>query len=355
MHSFAFLAQVGALMPLFLESVFAANASEWRSRSIYQVMIDRYAPANGSQVGHCDQSLGIYCGGTWRGLQDNLDYIQGMNFDALWISPVVANIPNWTADGMAYAGYWQQDLFSINEAFGSEDDLQNLITEIHKRGMYFMLDIVVNHMAFDGPADQVDYKTFHPFNDEKYFHKYCKSGYNDQDLENLENCWLGSDEVPLADIDTEDDFVQQLFGMWIQNQVWKFGVDGLRIDAGINVDPAFFPPFMEAANTFALGEVYTAHDQIACQWEGPIGSILNYPLYWRITDAFSSPDGSMGDLADILSSERKNCHDPTLFGTFSEVGSSHYKTTYASLLTIRRTTMYRASATTQTTYPKPRT
>jgi len=322
MHSFTLLTQVAALLPFFLESVLAANASEWRTRSIYQVMVDRYAPANGSQTGHCDQALGVYCGGSWRGLQDNLDYIQGMNFDAIWMSPIVANMPNWTEDGMSYAGYWQQDLFSTNQAFGTEEDLQNLITEMHKRGMYYMMDIVINHMAYDGHVDDIEYSTFHPFNDKKYFHTYCASDYNDKDLDNLENCWLGSTNVPLADIDTEDDFVQKMFAMWIQNQVWKWGADGLRIDAGINVDPAFFPDFMTAANTFGIGEVYTADEKIACQWEEPIGSILNYPLYWSLTDAFTSPQGDMGKLADKLASERQNCHDPTLFGTFSEVSDN---------------------------------
>jgi hypothetical protein len=36
--------------------------------------------------------MGRYCGGNWRGIINKLDYIQGMGFDAIWISPVSANI-----------------------------------------------------------------------------------------------------------------------------------------------------------------------------------------------------------------------------------------------------------------------
>jgi alpha-amylase len=53
----------------------AANATEWKSRSIYQVMIDRFARTDGSADATCEPSL--FCGGSWKGLMNNLDYIQG--------------------------------------------------------------------------------------------------------------------------------------------------------------------------------------------------------------------------------------------------------------------------------------
>lgn len=53
----------------------AADAQEWRTRSIYQVMIDRFALTDGSTDKECDVSR--FCGGTWKGLKNKLDYIQG--------------------------------------------------------------------------------------------------------------------------------------------------------------------------------------------------------------------------------------------------------------------------------------
>ncbi|KAK6435510.1 hypothetical protein LTR95_008309 [Oleoguttula sp. CCFEE 5521] len=306
------------LLPALLRTAFAATADEWRSRSIYQVMTDRFALANGTTPILCNQADGYYCGGQWRGIHDQLDYIQGMGFDAIWISPIVAQMPQWTADGMSYAGYWQQNLYDINVAFGNSTHLHDLIDAVHARGMFFMLDIVVNHMAWNGHPDDIQYKILQPFSDQKYYHKYCPSGYSDDDLDNLEECWLGSPEVPLADLDTGDPIVRQLFSMWIKTQVWKWGVDGLRIDAGINVEPDFFPDFMEAAGVFATAEVYTSHEDIMCTWTDKIGSSLNYPLYWKITEAFQSSDGDMSALGDMMKSERTACKDSSLLGTFSE-------------------------------------
>ena len=130
-----------------ISSTLAASLEEWRSRSIYQVMTDRFALSPHTPWMPCETSIRPYCGGSWRGIQANLDYIQGLGADAVWISPVVANLPQYTKDGQAYTGYWQQDLFVLNQEFGSLEDLHSLIQAVHDRGMLFMLDVVVNHMV----------------------------------------------------------------------------------------------------------------------------------------------------------------------------------------------------------------
>lgn len=113
----------------------AADSTSWRSRSIYQVMTDRFALTNGSTSLACDTSLGLYCGGSWQGIIDQLDYIQGMGFDAIWISPVTTQLAGNTGDGTSYHGYWQTDIDTVNSNFGTESDLQNLAAELHSRGM----------------------------------------------------------------------------------------------------------------------------------------------------------------------------------------------------------------------------
>lgn len=112
----------------------AASLEEWRGKTIYQVLTDRFARSDGSTTAHCGVIDGTYCNGTWKGLLNKLDYIQGMNFDAVWISPVVTQLPQQTGDGMAYTAYWQQDLYGLNSHFGTADDLKELINALHERG-----------------------------------------------------------------------------------------------------------------------------------------------------------------------------------------------------------------------------
>lgn len=206
-----------------------------------------------------------------------------MNFDAIWISPIVAQLPQSTGDGQAYTGYWAQDLYALNSHFGSASNLESLIKAAHDRDMLIMLDVVVNHMGYAGSGRNVHYNVLAPFNDEKYFHDYCAVDASSGNQTNVEVCWLGSDIVALADLRTEDDDVRDMLGSWISEIVSRYSIDGLRIDTALNVEPGFFSGFVDAAGVFATGETMSGDLSYACQWEDDIGSLLNYPVSMRHT------------------------------------------------------------------------
>ena len=90
---------------LSLSTITAYSKEQWIERSIYQVLTDRIGTSDGSSPG-C--TLNQYCGGTWKGIQNQLDYIAGMGFDAIWISPIVKNTEG------SYHGYHLTDLDSLN-------------------------------------------------------------------------------------------------------------------------------------------------------------------------------------------------------------------------------------------------
>lgn len=113
----------------------AASPAHWRSRSIYQVFTDRFARSDNSLIAECNTDGGEYCGGDWDGIIGRLDYIQGMGFDAIWISPVTKNIEGPTAYGEAYHGYWQQDIYALNDHFGTSEGLKRLSRAVHSRNM----------------------------------------------------------------------------------------------------------------------------------------------------------------------------------------------------------------------------
>jgi alpha-amylase len=80
-------------------TVAALSPAAWRAQSIYQVVTDRFARTDLSTSAPCDPAAQVYCGGTWKGLIAKLDYIQGMGFTAVWISPVVKQIEGGSVDG----------------------------------------------------------------------------------------------------------------------------------------------------------------------------------------------------------------------------------------------------------------
>ena len=71
----------------------------------------------------------------------------------------------------SYHGYWAQDIWALNSAFGTADDLRALSAALHARGMALMVDVVTNHMAYKGCGSCVDYSLFNPFSSVGHFHE----------------------------------------------------------------------------------------------------------------------------------------------------------------------------------------
>ncbi|KAH0838804.1 glycoside hydrolase superfamily [Lanmaoa asiatica] len=301
---------------LFLQSS-AADAQQWRSRSIYQVMTDRFAlqdVSNGTAYNvPCNTSALQYCGGTWRGIIDHLDYIQGMGFDAIWISPPFSNVEGQTPMGEAYHGYWPQDLTSLNPNFGTVNDLKNLSDTLHTRGMYLMLDIVVNHMVSSRPFNVTAVQlainnattlvtnttALSPFTNLSDFHSVCWiTDYSNQT--EVEQCWLGNENMPWADVDTENSEVIGTLNNWIEDVVGDFGVDGLRLSTVKFVSRDFWSSFTTQAGIFTLGEVYSVDVNYTSPYTSVMNAVLDYPTWFELVPAFMSPEGDFNALKNIV-------------------------------------------------------
>jgi hypothetical protein len=72
-----------ALLVLCVPLIQAAATADWRSRSIYQVLTDRFARTDNSETAPCDTGAGLYCGGSFQGIINKLDYIQNLGFSAV--------------------------------------------------------------------------------------------------------------------------------------------------------------------------------------------------------------------------------------------------------------------------------
>jgi len=302
------------------------RAEEWKSRSIYQILTDRFAVARGEDVnanvdvnedgdGEIDISSRPYCGGTWTGVIEKLDYIQGMGFDAVWISPVTKNIEEDTFWGMAYHGYWQEDMYQVNMHFGTAADLKGLSDALHARGMYLMVDVVVNHMA---STSEVDFTRYVPFNSASYYHpKNIIDDYTNQTL--VEQGWLGDHKVPLPDLDTENPTVARTLHAWIATLVRTFSIDGLRLDTVKHVPKEFWPGFVRAAGVWCVGEVLSGDPDYLSEYQPFVGGLLDYATYYPLQRAFRREGGGMLEVAGLLSGEyRRKFADTQLLATFME-------------------------------------
>lgn len=288
----------------------AATPDEWRGKNIYQVMTDRFWRTDNSTTAACDVTAETYCGGTFKGIEYQLDYIYDMGFDAIWISPVTKNVPD------AYHGYFQTDLYTINSNFGTAQDLQDLSAALHARGMYLMVDVVTNHFGSPTQYPDIPWDEYNPFNSSSYFHSYCPIDYSNQT--SAEVCWLYTN---LPDVRTEDSDVVDAYSSWISWLVSTFSVDGLRIDSVKDVDKASMPPFCEAAGVYCLGELSDGDPSYSYPYQAVLngGGIINYPIYDVFNSTFVySGASTMADLAYAMYQDRNDSIDANLHGTFTE-------------------------------------
>ncbi|KAK2020081.1 alpha amylase [Colletotrichum eremochloae] len=298
-------------------SVSALSPAEWRSQTIYQVMTDRFARSDGSTTAPCNMADQTYCGGTWKGIAQRLDYIQGLGATAVWISPIVKNIRSQAADGDSYHGYWAQDIWSLNHHFGTAEDLIALADAVHARGMYLMADVVTNHMAWPGHSNSVNFSIFRPFSNASAYHMPpCDINYEIQ--ESVEKCWQGSNTVSLPDLRTEDPHVRQVFNAWIKLMVRKFKFDGLRLDSVKHVEKSFWPDFEASAGVFAIGEVLHGNPTYVTPYQDFVSGLMNYPAFYWITQAFQSTTGSIWNLSNGIKELARSARDLTLYGSFLE-------------------------------------
>ncbi|OBT61381.1 hypothetical protein VE03_09244 [Pseudogymnoascus sp. 23342-1-I1] len=295
----------------FLPIVVAKTAAEWRELSIYQVLTDRFATTDGSSP-TC--AITDYCGGTWAGIESQLDYIQGMGFEAVWISPVVHNIEGDTPAGYAYHGYWADDPFALNDHFGTSDDLKSLADALHARGMSFMVDIVINHFGSIQDSSSVDYSAYpSPFNDASAFHSACTIDYNDQS--SIENCWVVTTPAPaLPDVNSED---ADVFGSLVDSVVAlvsNYSIDGIRLDTAKHVPKASLAQFQEAVGVFVTGEALDGDSAYVSGYQGSLDSLINYPLWYPLVTAFTG--GDFAALSAMISTEATAFSDVNVLTNF---------------------------------------
>ena len=293
-------------VPLLASVALAGTPAEWRDRTIYQVLTDRFA--NTASTAPCD-NLQDYCGGSWKGLEGKLDYIADLGFDAIWISPVVENTPG------GYHGYWAKNLSNVNAYFGSEEDLKSLVQAAHAKGIWVMVDVVGNHMG----GQIGDVGGYAPFNQPDHYHD-CQgcdgncdiTDFNTLYSENCEHCRLSG----LPDLDQDNGYVKQQLNAWVGSLVKEFNFDGVRVDTVPEVKPAFWKSFNEAAGTFAIGEVFNGDVDYVSPFQGAaLDGVLSYPMYFQLRNVYASQQ-SFTELQTLSDAMPNKFSDTSIIGSF---------------------------------------
>ncbi|QRG39018.1 alpha-glucosidase [Candidozyma auris] len=100
----------------------------WKEAAIYQIWPASYKDSNGDGVGDLP------------GIISKLDYVKSLGVDIIWLSPMYDS----PQDDM---GYDISDYENVYPKYGTLEDMDKLISEVHSRGMKLILDLVINHTS----------------------------------------------------------------------------------------------------------------------------------------------------------------------------------------------------------------
>ena len=103
----------------------AAFDGNKRASTTYQLLVYTFADSDGDGIGD------------FKGIQNKLDYLDGLGATALWLSP--AHPTN------SYHGYDVNDYTAVNPLYGTEADFKNLVDAAHAKGIKIYMDFVLNH------------------------------------------------------------------------------------------------------------------------------------------------------------------------------------------------------------------
>ncbi len=330
---------------------------DWRDQIVYFVLTDRFADGDAANN---DQGAGEfragdkdrYNGGDLAGLTQRLGYIRGLGATALWITPPVAN--QWldpSGHSAGYHGYWAENFMQVDRHLGTLADYRRLSDALHRRGMYLVQDIVVNHTgnyftyrdrwnaadpaqgweAHDAtppvprpsqpPFDRNDPRD--PAQQRLAIYHWTPDVVDYQDRRQELTYQMSG----LDDLNTENPLVRralrQSYGHWIR----EVGVDAFRVDTAFYVPPEYFLDFLQAREARAPGIAEVARRtgrrqflvfgegfgidrpgqerqarkiesyMTGAQGQPLLPGMLNFPLYGALGDVFARgrPSAELGE------------------------------------------------------------
>lgn len=106
---------------------------KWLKNAVfYEIYPQSFYDTNGDGIGDI------------QGIIQKLDYVKGLGCNAVWLNPVYDSP---FMDG----GYDVRDYKKVAPRYGTNEDLEQLFEEAHKKGMKILLDLVPGHTSDQNP------------------------------------------------------------------------------------------------------------------------------------------------------------------------------------------------------------
>jgi len=239
-------------------------------------------------------------GGDFKGIMDNINYINDLGVTAIWLNPVLENdMPEGS-----YHGYATTDYYKVDRRFGSNEEFKALVDKTHSMGMKMVMDMIFNHCG-----SEHFFFTDKPSRDWfNYPDKYIQTSYKTTtqhdpyvsaaDKELAIDGWFVES---MPDLNQRNRHVEKYL---IQNSIWWIeysGLDGIRQDTHPYADFDMmarwckevtdeYPDFNIVGETWLNNNVAIAFWQKDSKLAAPRNSnlrcVMDFPLHGVMDKAF---------------------------------------------------------------------
>jgi len=283
--------------------------SWWKKAVVYQVYPKSFNDTTGSGVGDL------------AGITEKLDYLKELGITVIWLSPVYESPGD--DNGYDISNYEQ-----IDPAFGTMEDMEQLIAEAKKRGIYIVMDLVVNHTSDEHEwFEEAKSSRDNPYRD-YYIWRDPVDGGVPNDLQSTfgGSAWEYSEETDQyylhlfskkqPDLNWENPAmrqdVYQMMNFWLDKGIGGFRLDvidliGKQPDQLVTADGPKLHDYLQEMNeaTFGhqdvltVGETWSATVQNAKQYSNPDGSELSMVFQFEHILLDQQDDGEKWDLKPL--------------------------------------------------------
>ena len=283
--------------------------SWWKKAVVYQVYPKSFNDTTGSGVGDL------------AGITEKLDYLKELGITVIWLSPVYESPGDDN-------GYDISDYEQIDPAFGTMEDMEQLIAEAKKRGIYIVMDLVVNHTSDEHEwFEEAKSSRDNPYRD-YYIWRDPVDGEVPNDLQSTfgGSAWEYSEETgqyylhlfskKQPDLNWENPAmrqdVYQMMNFWLDKGIGGFRLDvidliGKQPDQLVTADGPKLHEYLQEMNeaTFGhqdvltVGETWSATVQNAKQYSNPDGSELSMVFQFEHILLDQQDDGEKWDLKPL--------------------------------------------------------
>ncbi|MBP3951581.1 pullulanase [Bacillus sp. YZJH907-2] len=300
--------QTAAEATEFAYYVDAFATPDWaKNATIYHIFVDRFKDGNTENNYDVNTSLPVeerlkgWMGGDLEGVIQELDYLDELGVDTLWLSPVF--------EGPYSHGYHPADFKNIDQNFGTIELMKELIDQAHAKGFKVIYDFVPNHTSEHHPYFQEAKKD----QGSEYFDWYTFTNWPTE-----YNAFQGIGELPELNNDhpeTREYILNDVVPFWLE----ELNFDGFRLDYAKGPSYSYWVDFRHAVkqldeDAYIFGEVWDSREKIN-SYAGKLDGAVDFGFHDTAKSVFAN-DGSFRDLNNLIIENASTYHSEYIMTSF---------------------------------------